>query len=140
MADFDINSILSSLSQDDIENLKKTAAEIMGGSVDFANLQNQQSQQTTTKPTPEQNKSNLNIEDIMSAIGGNNNSFGLPDMALLNNLAPLLQAFNSHDERVDFINALRPLLSSERRKKADEAVKIVRLLSVLPLLKERGMM
>ena len=30
MADFDINSILSSLSSEDIENLKKTAAEVLG--------------------------------------------------------------------------------------------------------------
>ena len=59
---------------------------------------------------------------------------------MLSSLAPVLQAVNSKDDRVEFINALRPLLSNDRRKKADEAVKIVRLLSVLPLLKERGLM
>ena len=39
-----------------------------------------------------------------------------------------------------FINALRPQLSDDRRKKADEAAKIVRLLSLLPLHKERVLM
>ena len=65
---------------------------------------------------------------------------GMPDLSQLASLAPILQAFNSHDERLDFINALKPLLSEERRHKADEAMKLVKLLSVLPLLRERGIM
>ena len=55
-------------------------------------------------------------------------------------MVQILQAFNSQDERLDFINALKPLLSEERQKKADEATKLVKLMSVLPLLRERGIM
>jgi hypothetical protein len=53
---------------------------------------------------------------------------------------PLLSQLNSRDEREDFICALKPLLSRERQKKADEAMKFIKLLSVLPLLKEKGIM
>lgn len=151
MADFDINSILSSLSQEDIENLKKTAADIMGGmsgnnisgnasnSGNGRNNGNNQAQSTDKKNTESSN--NISIENILSSFSqSGGNSFGFPDMNMLLSLAPVLQAVNSKDDRVEFINALRPLLSNDRRKKADEAVKIVRLLSVLPLLKERGLM
>lgn len=151
MADFDINSILSSLSQEDIENLKKTAADIMGGmsgnnisgnasnSGNGRNNGNDQAQSTDKKNTESSN--NISIENILSSFSqSGGNSFGFPDMNMLSSLAPVLQAVNSKDDRVEFINALRPLLSNDRRKKADEAVKIVRLLSVLPLLKERGLM
>ena len=151
MADFDINSILSSLSQEDIENLKKTAADIMGGissnnvsgnasnSGNGRNNGNNQAQ--FTDKANSENSNNISIENILSSFSqSGGNSFGFPDMNMLSSLAPVLQAVNSKDDRVEFINALRPLLSNDRRKKADEAVKIVRLLSVLPLLKERGLM
>ena len=144
MADFDINSILSSLSQEDIENLKKTAADIMGGmgNVNSNGNSNMQSPSTDkTKKENDNNSNNISMENILSSFQNlNGNSFGFPDMNMLSSLAPVLQAVNSKDERVEFINALRPLLSDDRRKKADEAVKIVRLLSLLPLLKERGLM
>ncbi len=137
MADFDINSILSSLSQDDIENLKKTAADIMGGMGNASPKNGSSSGEKADKT----NGNNISIENILSSFqNSNGNSFGFPDMNMLSSLAPVLQAVNSKDERVEFINALRPLLSDDRRKKVDEAVKIVRLLSLLPLLKERGLM
>lgn len=63
----------------------------------------------------------------------------LPDLSVLSRLAPLLGELNRRDERADFIAALKPLLSEERRKKADDAIKIIRLVSVLPLLKEQGL-
>lgn len=125
MADFDINSILNSLSQEDIENIKKTAEGIFGGAAEpqkvESNAQNQNSDQG---------------ENILTGLSG----LGMPDLSQLSALAPILQAFNSHDERLDFINALKPLLSQERRKKADEAMKMVRLLSVIPLLRDKGLM
>ena len=137
MADFDINSILSSLSQEDIENLKKTAADIMGGmsgnisgnasnSGNGRNNGNNQAQSTDKKNTESSN--NISIENILSSFSqSGGNSFGFPDMNMLSSLAPVLQAVNSKDDRVEFINALRPLLSNDRRKKADEAVKTGRM-------------
>lgn len=152
MADFDINSILSSLSQEDIENLKKTAADIMGGMSNnnvsgnasnngYGNGRNNGNNQAQSTEKTNSENNTISIENILSSFSqSGGNSFGFPDMNMLSSLAPVLQAVNSKDDRVEFINALRPLLSNDRRKKADEAVKIVRLLSVLPLLKERGLM
>ena len=140
MADFDINTILSSLSPEDMENLKKTAADIMGGIGVTANNGGNTTESNTTE-SQRKNNEGASIESILSSLSGaSGNGFGFPDMKMLTGLAPVLQAVNSKDERVEFINALRPLLSDDRRKKADEAVRIVRLLSLLPLLKERGLM
>lgn len=123
MADFDINSLLNSLSVEDMENIKKVASDILGNAGE-----------NREKPKEEkQPVGNANFADGLSGLG-------MPDLSQLSSLAPILQAFNSHDERLDFINALKPLLSEERRQKADEAMKLVKLLSVLPLLRERGIM
>ncbi len=134
MAEFDINSILSSLSQDDIENLKKTAADIFGEM--NAQTSEKDKNPSDRKKTSAEGNEGFKPDDILKGLG----NFGMPDLSQLTALAPILQAFNSQDERLDFINALKPLLSPERQKKADEAAKLVRLLSVLPLLRERGIM
>ena len=42
---------------------------------------------------------------------------------------------NREDDRTKFIAALKPLLSEDRRKKADEAMRFLRLMDTLPLLK-----
>ena len=44
------------------------------------------------------------------------------------------------DSRVQLIYALRPHLSEERRARADTAVKMLKLLDMLPLIKESGLL
>lgn len=133
MADFDLNAILNSLTPDDIENLKQTAASVLGGN----NIEPPIKEPETKNN--KQDKNQFNFDDLLKNIGGSN-TLGMPDLSQLSAIMPILQAFNSHDERLDFINALKPLLSEEKRKKADEAMKLVKLMSVLPLLRERGIM
>ena len=120
MADFDISSILNSLSPQDIENIKQAASGF------FAN-------QSSPEPQKEKTENKSTFPDGLSGLG-------MPDLSQLSQLAPIFQAVNSQDERVEFINALKPLLSQERRSKADEAMKLVKLMSVIPLLRERGIM
>ena len=134
MADFDLNAILNSLTPDDIENLKQTAASVLGGMGG--------GEPPKKEPEIKHNKqetNQLNFDDLLKNMGGLG-SLGMPDLSQLSAIVPILQAFNSQDERLDFINALKPLLSEERQKKADEATKLVKLMSVLPLLRERGIM
>ena len=123
MADLDIGSILSSLSNEDIANLKNVASSILGGG---------KGEENKPPPQKETPKNNIPKPDL--------NSLGLPDMSQFSSLLPLLSALNSHDEREDFICALKPLLSEERQQKADEAMEFIKLLSIIPLLKEKGIM
>ena len=124
MADLDIGSILSSLSSEDINNLKNVANSILGG-------------EKPKEPERQESVKNSNNSDFKMP---DLSALGLPDMSQFSNLLPLLSALNSHDEREDFICALKPLLSDERRRKADEAMKFMKLLSLIPLLKEKGIM
>lgn len=133
MADFDLNAILNSLTPDDIENLKQTAASVLGGK----NIEPPKKEPEIKNNKQEQNQPQL--DDLLKNLGSLS-GLGMPDLSQLSAIVPILQAFNSHDERLDFINALKPLLSEERQKKADEATKLVKLMSVLPLLRERGIM
>ena len=53
-------------------------------------------------------------------------------------LAPLLGQLNREDDSTRLLMALRPLLGEERRRKIDEAVKILQLMRLLPMLRDMG--
>lgn len=63
-----------------------------------------------------------------------------PDMAQIMGLVNLLQEAKTDDENICFLNALRPLLGEERRPRVDKAVKLLRLLNMLPAIKESGIL
>lgn len=123
MADFDLNSILNSLSPEDMDNIKSLASEFLGNT---GNDQPTGAENNATEKPPK-------LPDINSLPLG-----GLPDLSVLTSIAPVLQAVNKPDDRVQFINAMKPLLSQGRRQKADEAINLLRLISVIPLLREGG--
>ena len=65
-----------------------------------------------------------------------------PPVVLLCTLfpSPLLTAANQEDDATRLLAALRPLLGEARRKKLDEASRILKLLHLLPLLRESGIL
>lgn len=102
----DIGSILSSLSDEDMANLSSAAQQLFGN----------------------ENTGNKKEEtsDFFSGID--------PQMlAKIMQIMPLLQS-GGDNERTQLICALKPLLSPQRRKKADEAIQLMRLLDVLPII------
>jgi hypothetical protein len=67
------------------------------------------------------------------------NGGGLPfDPAMIMKLKSAFDLMNKDDPRVDLLLALKPNLSDLRQKKIDEAIQILRLLSLMPLLREQG--
>lgn len=66
---------------------------------------------------------------------------GLPfDPALITTLSRAMAALREPDRNIQLLEALRPFLESERRKKVDEAVKILHLMRLAPLLQESGVL
>lgn len=63
-----------------------------------------------------------------------------PMTAMLLRAAPLLASANREDDSTRLLAALRPLLGEARQKKLDEASKILKLLHLLPLLKESSVL
>ncbi len=58
-------------------------------------------------------------------------------MAGLMKMASLLKS-NSTDHRAGVLLSLRPYLSEHRQKRVDDAVKLLRLVSILPAVKDAG--
>lgn len=124
----DIGDILSNLSDSDMENLRAAAQELFGGE-----------RQGGEKNGGERDEKGEN--------GGarNGQGSGMPDISellgnaeVMSRLAGLMGAMNKKDEKSELINSLKPLLSEKRRKRADEAARIMKLIDILPMLKGDG--
>lgn len=97
----DINEIISSLSDDDINRLKNVAGSIFGSS------------------------------DEKSVVPGDNND-------IMRTIGSLNKMINTDDDRTALLKALKPLLSKPKQQKADEAIKILRLIQLVPMLRDSG--
>ena len=58
------------------------------------------------------------------------------DPSMLVNLQKAFNLMKKDDPRVTFLLALKPNLSAERSKKVDEAIHLLRLINLLPMLQE----
>lgn len=113
-----INDIISSLSNDDIEMLKGVASSILGGE--------EAAPQKSALPA----KSSASNQ--LSSLGINGEDFQMMMKA-----KQIFDRMNSASSKnADLINALKPHLSKESQKKADTAIRIMKLFEVLPYLKD----
>ena len=104
----DIENLLSSISDEDMAKIKSIADSL--------------TEKGDSQQTQEQKKS----ESIPN----------LPiDINMMQKIMGLMGQFNKEDYRTRLIEDLKPLLSDERKQKADEAVRFLQLMEVLPLLK-----
>ncbi len=64
-----------------------------------------------------------------------------PDtLKTISKIIPLISSAKKEDSSTKFLAALRPLLSEKRRLKLDESVKIMQMIKILPLLKDKGLL
>lgn len=110
----DINEILSSLSEEDMAQLKTAANALMGG-----------------MDKPKESKEKKKEENPLG------NLFA-PEV--FRTLEKLSHAISDDDDRIALIKALKPLLSEPRQEKADSAIKMLKLIQLLPLLKDAGLL
>ncbi|MBQ8210314.1 MAG: hypothetical protein IJZ35_07025 [Clostridia bacterium] len=104
----DISEILSSLTDEDIRQLKTAANSILNSD--------------SGKKENKADSSNIFSADMLGNIGKIGN------------------AVSQDDERTALIKALKPLLSEPRQQKADEVIKILRLVQLIPLLRDSGLL
>ncbi|MBE6804369.1 MAG: hypothetical protein E7528_05680 [Ruminococcaceae bacterium] len=103
----DIESLLASVSDEDMAKIRSVAESLMN------NNEPQQEKAKETQKTPDFPIDMNTVSKIMSVMG----------------------QMNKEDYRTRLITDLKPMLNTERQKKADEAVKFLQLMQVLPLLK-----
>lgn len=89
-------------------------------------------------------KEQQNNGDTLGQLLGNfsNGGFSLPDGFDPLKLIGLMSALNSgaDDKRAGLLLALKPHLSVDRQKRVDKAVKLLKIASLLPVLKEQGLL
>lgn len=121
-----INDIISNLTPDDIDMLKGVASSILGGQED--------------KPNASQNNINTDKKNSNSnpnALALNSLGFDNIDFDMIMKAKTIFDKMNTTtNKNVDLILALKPHLRPETRNKADQALRILKLFEVLPLLKE----
>ena len=99
----DVGELLSSLGEDDVKKLKDMAAQFFGAD---------------EEKQPERGSGGA--ESVMPF-----------DPGLLKSVAKMSSLMNAKDPRCDFMVSLKPLLSEKRRRKADEAVMLLRVFRLL---------
>ena len=75
---------------------------------------------------------------LASVFGGGNEASDMPDVASIMRVVNLLKN-QGEDKRSGLLMALKPHLSEERQSRVDKAVKILKLVSLMPILKEQGL-
>lgn len=129
MDNVNINDILSSLSNDDIEMLKGVAGSILNQSDTQSSAQQQKPPQSTPQSAPQDRQS------LPPQINGLN--FNSDDFAMIMKAKSIFDRVNkTSSKNADLINALKPHLSEQSRQKADQAIRILKLFDMLPYLKD----
>ena len=62
----------------------------------------------------------------------------MPDLGMLAKLAPLMGAVGKENDDTRLLQALRPYLHGEREHRLDDAVRLLQLTRLLPLLQTEG--
>ncbi len=105
-----INDIISGLSPDDMDALRTAAQSLLGNG-------------------GAENNSGGSREEQGEAAPGLS-----PEM--LAKISRIMAAMNRRDSRTELIAALKPLLKKDKQKRADDAMQLIRLIDLLPLINE----
>lgn len=123
-----INDIISNLTPDDINMLKGVASSILG----------EGAPENNTHSTAQNHVNNQSVSNSQNALQSLN-SLGLDSLdfnMIMKAKAIFDKMNNTPNKNVDLIMALKPHLRPETQNKADQALKIIKLFEVLPLLRE----
>ena len=118
-----INDIISSLSDDDIQMLKGVASSILGDSNQNSSIDKQIQPKTNS------------LNNSANLLSGFNLSQSELNM-MLKAKSIIDKMNNTSSKNEDLIIALKPHLSEQSQEKADKALRVLKLFEILPYLKE----
>lgn len=119
-----IESIMGSLGLNNSQNNEQNNNQNDNQNNEYNNSQNQVSSQTQSS-SAQQNSNFIPNSDMIN---------------MLSSLAPLLNQMKTEDNSTRLLTALKPMISDERGTKVDQALKILQLMKVFPMLKDSGML
>ncbi|MEA5010831.1 MAG: hypothetical protein VB100_03810 [Angelakisella sp.] len=62
------------------------------------------------------------------------------DLGMIGSLGKMLGQSQQHDKNIELLLALRPYFNEPRKSKVDEAIKLLKMLRLLPILRESGIL
>ena len=69
----------------------------------------------------------------------NFNSGSAGPMKIMENLQNAFSTLSQSDPNIEFLRAMKPLLSERRARKIDDAIRVMQLIELLPMIKESGL-
>ncbi len=118
-----LNDIIASLTPEDINALKEAAATLFSNSADSP-FQNEASAFGKKNSNQNEKSDGFDYSSMFNA-----------DM--FSNIGRIMSMMNSDSgKRCKLIEALKPNLSIERQRKADEAMQILKILELMPMIAE----
>lgn len=60
------------------------------------------------------------------------------DLNMILKIKDIAQVINQDDRNIEFLKALKLLLGNEKQQKIDDAIKIMRLIRLIPIIKDSG--
>ncbi|MFU0832085.1 MAG: Signal recognition particle protein [Oscillospiraceae bacterium] len=64
-----------------------------------------------------------------------------PDsLKMVMKLAPIISKFRQEDDSTRLLRALRPFLKEEKRKKLDEAIRLMQIVRMIPFIRKSGLL
>lgn len=105
-----IENIINSLSQKDIEQLSSLAQSFL----------------SSNEGTADEGAKRGNKQD------------NIPDAEMMEKIMRIMRKLSEQkqDPRCELLTALKPMLSPQKRRKADQAINMLRVLSLLPIIDE----
>lgn len=120
----DISKILASLSSDDIDMLKGVADSILGGGGEEKDIKAKKAeQQQPSSP--------------LGDLGGFN--IGPNELSMIMKVKSAFEKLNQNgagNDSTQLILALKPHLSEKRQARADQALQLMKMMDMMPLLRE----
>lgn len=137
----DLSQMLQSFlgSEDGQEKLKSVADMLGGNSENGPDLSNIDLSQLSNMFGGGSSENQDDTDNEEQQESSSQPDFGGLDLNMLLKVQNMMGKMKTDDKNTNLILALKPHLKPERQKKADDALKIMRLISILPLLKESGL-
>lgn len=102
---------------------------IQAAAASFGMLGGGTSASDKSDPPPESASSPFPSLDGLGSLG---------DIETIQKLIPIISGLKSDNQDTILLKALRPYLQDERQQRLDESIKMMQLIKLLPLLKEKG--
>lgn len=136
-----------------MDELSKKLGEILNSPDSMEKIQSAMAALGIGDQEPEEEEETLGgdgLAGLLAALGGGDKKKkaalpssgggdGLPDLTMLAKIAPVMSSMRGDDQNTVLLKALRPYLHGDREKRLDDAIKILRFIKVMPLLRDKGL-